>query len=58
MRRVVLCKNRGEKLFLLGISQNFKRTVTVMGELLLKNLVENILNIKLAILTIFKHTVQ
>ena len=58
MRRVVLCKNRGEKLFLLGISQNFKGTVTVMGELLLKNLVENILNIKLAILTIFKHTVQ
>ena len=54
----MLCKNRGVKLFLLGISQNFKGTVTVMGELLLKNLVENILNIKLAILTIFKHTVQ
>ena len=29
----------GGELFLLGISQNFKVTVTVMGELLLKNLV-------------------
>ena len=41
MRRAVLCKNSGGRggLFLLGISQNFKVTVTVMGQLLLKNLV-------------------